>query len=96
MYRKAAEHYRGLGDDDPENSGATRSAADSYSRIGRIYLNLGQRDDAERAYVQARDLYQNLAAADPQNAETRARLADVSSHLKAIQEASIHRPEAGK
>jgi serine/threonine-protein kinase len=96
MYRKAAEHYRGLGDDDPENSGATLDAAGCYSRIGGICLKLGLRDDAERAYVQARDLYQVLAAADPQDPKPRARLADVSTRLKAIQGASSRPPEAGK
>jgi serine/threonine-protein kinase len=64
--------------DDPAVQAGLASA---YLRVGRIRSELGEAVDARQAYLQARDLYARLVAADPENVELQHGLAQSYYHL---------------
>src|SRR5262249_31365435 len=69
---KYYQEFTRQGGDDP----ALRAElAQAYFRVGSITAEIGSKDEALKALHRARDLYQALSDADPQNASVRNELA---------------------
>ena len=71
-------------------------AAKAYRRVGQIQDLLGQRDEAEKAYVQAAALLESLAAESPDDSFVLSEQAAVHRGLGLVYHATRRWPEAEK
>jgi eukaryotic-like serine/threonine-protein kinase len=96
VLEKALGYYQGFLEEKGDNPDIRFETAKAYTRVGAIYIRLGQPGPAEGAYQRGLDLQENLLAEFPAENRYRLAVAETCHELGVHLRADLGRPAEGE